>query len=268
MMYCRLCNQKTNEIFSHKVLEKYKVKYFLCEGCGLLQIEEPYWLDEAYNEAIAVADTGLVARNINISNQLTLLLFQMFGINGRYLDIAGGTGLFTRLMRDIGFDYYWNDQYCENIHAKGFEYSKSLGSCSAVTAFEVLEHLEYPESFILSALDLAQTDTFIFSTELYVNKPPFPGEWWYYAFETGQHISFYQLRTLKFIARKIGMSLYSFNNFHMFTKQHLSHRKFQLCMGRLGKLISLIIRRRINSRTMADHKTMLHETYNSEKSSL
>ena len=265
MMYCRLCNQKTNEIFSHQVLKKYKVKYFLCEGCGLLQTEKPYWLDKAYSEAIAVADTGLVARNINISNRLTSLLFLMFGTSGRYLDIAGGTGLLTRLMRDIGFDYYWHDQYCENIHAKGFEYCASLGSCSAVTAFEVLEHLENPESFVVSALNLAQTDTFIFSTDLYAGNPPSPDEWWYYAFETGQHISFYQLRTLKFIGRKLAMDLYSCNNFHVFTKQHFSHRKFQLCMGRLGKLISLIIRRRINSRTMTDHKTMLHRTCNFEK---
>ena len=267
MMCCRVCNQKTSEIFSHQVLGKYRVKYFFCENCGLLQTEKPYWLDEAYREAITIADTGLVARNIGISNRLTLLLFQMFGTSGRYVDIAGGTGLFTRLMRDVGFDYYWHDQYCENIHAKGFEYSDSLGSCLAVTAFEVVEHLEQPESFVVSALELAQTDTFIFSTELYADKPPFPSEWWYYSFETGQHISFYQLRTLKFIARKLEMSLYSFNNFHMFTKQHFSRRKFQLCMGRLGKLISLIIRRRINSRTMADHKMMLRRTYNSEKSS-
>lgn len=267
-MYCSVCNQKTNEIFSHQVLKKYKVKYFLCEGCGLLQTEKPCWLDKAYSEAIAVADTGLVARNINISNRLTSLLFLMFGTSGRYLDIAGGTGLLTRLMRDIGFDYYWHDQYCENVHAKGFEYSDSLGSCLAVTAFEVLEHLEQPESFVVSALELAQTDTFIFSTELYAGKPPIPGRWWYYSFETGQHISFYQLRTLKFIARKLEMSLYSFNDFHMFTKQHFSRRRFQLYRGRLGKLISLIIRRRMNCRTMADHKMMLSRTYNSEKNSL
>ena len=268
MMYCRICNQKTNEIFSHQVLKKYKVKYFLCEACGLLQTEEPYWLDEAYSEAIAVADTGLVARNIGISNRLALLLFQMFGTSGRYVDMAGGTGLLTRLMRDVGFDYYWQDQYCENIHAKGFEYSNSLGSCSAVTAFEVLEHIEQPEPFIVDALEQTQADTFIFSTDLYSGNPPFPDEWWYYAFETGQHISFYQLRTLKFIGRKLAMDLYSSGNFHMFTKQHFSQRKFQSCIGRLGKLISLIIRRRINTRTMTDHKTMLHETYNSGESPL
>jgi len=267
-MYCRVCNQQTNEIFSHQVLGRYKVKYFLCEACGLLQTEKPYWLDEAYSEAIAIADTGLVTRNINISNRLTTLLFQMFGTSGRYIDIAGGTGLLTRLMRDVGFDYYWHDQYCENIHAKGFEYRESFGSCSAVTAFEVLEHLEHPESFVVSALDLAQTDTFIFSTELYANKPPLPIEWWYYSFEIGQHISFYQLRTLKFIARKLKMSLYSFNNFHMFTKQHFSRKKFHLCMGRLGKLIALIIKRRMQSRTMFDHKSLLHRICTFEKSSL
>ena len=104
-MYCRICNQKTKEIFFSQLLKKYEVKYFLCENCGLLQTEKPYWLDEAYNEAIATADTGLVSRNIGISNRLTLLLLQMLGTSGRYIDIAGGTGLLTRLMRDVGFDY-------------------------------------------------------------------------------------------------------------------------------------------------------------------
>lgn len=233
------------------------VKYFLCKTCGLLQTEKPYWLNEAYSKVIAMADTGLVSRNINISNRLTTLLFQMFGNSGKYVDIAGGNGLLTRLMRDVGFDYYWHDQYSENIHAKGFEYSHFIGPCFAVTAFEVLEHIEHPESFIMDSLKMAQADTFIFSTNLYAGNPPFPSEWWYYAFETGQHISFYQLRTLKFIAEKIDMSLYSFNNFHMFTKRCFPRKKFELYVGRFSKLLSIIIRQRIKSLTMDDHQTLL-----------
>jgi hypothetical protein len=38
--------------------------------------------------------------------------------NGTFVDIGGGYGLLTRLMRDRGFDFYWKDPHCENIFAK------------------------------------------------------------------------------------------------------------------------------------------------------
>ncbi len=38
-----------------------------------------------------------------------------------FLDYAGGYGVFTRLMRDIGFDFYWHDPYTQNLFANGFE---------------------------------------------------------------------------------------------------------------------------------------------------
>ncbi len=259
-MYCRVCNNEIVSLFSHEVLRKYQVQYYLCKGCGLIQTEKPYWLDEAYSEVIADADTGLVSRNIIISHKLTFLLFQMFGTSGRYVDVAGGTGLLTRLMRDIGFNYYWHDQYCANVHARGFEFSRSIGPCSAITAFEVLEHLEEPVPFIVGALDLAQTDTFVFSTELYNGKPPLPDDWWFYSFETGQHISFYQVRTIRVLAERLGMFWYSHNNLHMFTKQPFTLKKFRLCTGRFGKFFSLAIRRRIDSRTMDDHTIMLQKS--------
>jgi hypothetical protein len=45
--------------FRHTVLRKYDVQYFQCGGCGFLQTETPYWLDEAYSSAIVTADTGI-----------------------------------------------------------------------------------------------------------------------------------------------------------------------------------------------------------------
>jgi hypothetical protein len=96
------------------------------------------------------------------------------------------------MMRDIGFDFYWKDPYSRNIHARGFEFDADLAPCTALTAFEVMEHLEDPLAFIQDALETAQTDTFIFTTELFHGTPPGPGEWDYYAPETGQHIAFYQ----------------------------------------------------------------------------
>jgi hypothetical protein len=46
----------------------------------------------------------------------------MFDANNRFIDYGGGYGLFVRLMRDAGFDYYWFDKFCDNVLSKGFEH--------------------------------------------------------------------------------------------------------------------------------------------------
>ena len=180
--------------FRATVMDRYDARYEVCGHCGFLAVQEPHWLEEAYAQPIAYADTGLVRRNIELSRKLASVLFWLAGERGegRYVDVAGGYGLLTRLMRDIGFDFYWADKYCRNIIAPGFEYRDDLGGCRGVTAFEVLEHLTDPAPFIEEALAKYDADYFLFSTELYQGLPPLPEAWNYYAFAAGQHVSFYQ----------------------------------------------------------------------------
>ena len=104
-MTCKICTQQTTQIFKAKILNKYEINYFHCEHCGFLQTEEPYWLDEAYSESINISDTGYMQRNLMLSGKLTILLALFFDKNGKFLDYAGGYGVFVRMMRDIGFDY-------------------------------------------------------------------------------------------------------------------------------------------------------------------
>jgi len=80
----------------------------------------PYWLDEAYGDAISVLDTGLIQRNLHIAERLAPLLYFLFDHKAPYLDVAGGYGMLVRLMRDIGFDFYWSDKYCRNLFAECF----------------------------------------------------------------------------------------------------------------------------------------------------
>ncbi len=256
-MACKVCRQQNHAIFKQKILNKYDIQYYYCDACGFLQTEKPYWLDEAYSDAIAGADTGLVQRNLLIVRQLSMLLFMLFGKKGRYVDFAGGTGLLVRMMRDVGFDYFWKDRYCANIHARGFEFSAGLNDCLALTAFEALEHLEDPVAFIKDALKQANTDTFIFTTELFTGKPPAPGDWWYYAPETGQHISFYQHRTLQTIADRMGLHLYSASGFHMMTPKKISSAIFKLAVSRWSRLFFPVIRWLMDSKTMDDHYKLL-----------
>jgi hypothetical protein len=246
--------------FSAQVLSKYQADYVVCDACGFLCSREPHWLEEAYSSAIATADTGLVTRNISLSGKVASALYLAIGErgNGQYLDTAGGYGMFTRLMRDTGFNFHWTDKYCENLLARGFEYRPELGPCHAVTALEVLEHLTDPVSFVAETLDFAQSDTLVFTTELYTGKPPDPNAWWYYSFATGQHIGFFQRRTLETLAARMGLKFASANGLHVLSKNPVNELALKLATGRLiTRITPRWIRWHLGSKTLSDHRLML-----------
>lgn len=247
--------------FAAKVLHKHLAQYEVCYGCGFLRAHEPYWLDEAYSSAIAAADTGLVARNVSLAEKLAGALYWAMGERGecQYLDVAGGYGMLTRMMRDMGFNFFWSDKYCENLLARRFEYQPGLGACCAVTAIEVLEHLVDPAAFIKDALTFAGADALLFTTELYEGSPPDPGAWWYYTFATGQHIGFFQRRTLQVLGARLGMQLASANGLHVLSKSPVNERLLALATGRWASRVApWWIRRHLGSKTMSDHQMMLH----------
>jgi Methyltransferase domain len=255
---CRVCGGATRIAFSHTILRKYSCDYYHCETCGFLQTQEPYWLDEAYSSAIAAADTGLVRRNMAISKTLSTLLFFLFDRQGKYLDVAGGYGMLARLMRDVGFDFYWSDKYCENLLARGFEEDASaVSSYTAVTAFEVLEHVPDPLRFVTECMERANTRTMVFSTSLFEGAPPEPESWWYYAFETGQHVSFFQARTLRTIADKLAVNLCTSGAFHVLTDKTIDPRIYRVLSHPGARFLSVAPRCLMASRTMTDHDAII-----------
>jgi hypothetical protein len=110
------------KIFNTDVLNKYKVDYFQCLNCNFIQTEKPYWLDEAYSDAITKLDIGIIYRNINFSNTITQFFKNnLFSSDGIYLDYGGGYGIFVRMMRDKGFNFYRQDVFCNNLFAKNLQ---------------------------------------------------------------------------------------------------------------------------------------------------
>ena len=236
----------------YKILKKYDVSYFNCKKCGFCQTENPFWLEEAYKEPINQSDTGILQRN-NYFSKITLCIiyFLIDKGRGKYLDYAGGYGIFTRLMRDFGLDYYWNDPYTPNIFAKGFEKKKDDNKFNSVTFFETIEHFTDPEIEIKKLLNYS--DTLIFSTTLITSPPPKPGDWWYYGHEHGQHVSFWTYDSLNRLAEKFNMYFYSDKKqYHVISAKKIS--KFKMFMiftiTRFG--LFQYVSRKLKTKTFSD----------------
>lgn len=248
-MNCKICDQKTQQIFKAKILNKYEIDYFYCKHCGFLQTEEPYWLEEAYSESINISDTGYIQRNLMLSDIITILLILFFDKNGKFLDYAGGYGVFVRMMRDIGFDFYWDDKYTTNLFARGFEYQNG-DKYEAVTTFESFEHFVNPIDEIESLLKISKN--IIFSTELLPNPIPKPQDWWYYGLDHGQHISFYSKRTFEFIAKKYNLKYANLGGLHLLSEKKISN--LQLNVLKLSKFgLHKILKKRLKSKTWGDY---------------
>jgi hypothetical protein len=243
------------EIYQATILGKYRVSYYYCESCGFLRTERPYWLDEAYSSAIAAADTGLVSRNIQVSRALAALLFLAFRADGkgRWLDYAGGYGMLTRLMRDKGFDFYWSDKHANNIFAQGFEHKVGM-TYDGVTAIEVLEHTEDPLAFLSDLSRLSPTRTVILTTELCASPPPRPEEWWYFGLIAGQHIAFFQERTLEAMAARLGVRYMRAGTLHVFSEQLPSTVLARVAGGRMSGFVDFLARKRLRSKVVCDHE--------------
>lgn len=252
---CPVCNSSLEFEFNSIVLNKYKVDYHRCKKCELLQTEKPYWLDEAYTDPISILDTGLVDRNITLAKKLAVLLHFEFDDNFSFVDDAAGFGLLVRLMRDYGFNFYWNDKFCQNIFAKGFEISKNE-KVDAVTAFEIIEHVYDPIEYIEQLMHKYHASTLIFSTCLYENKVP-DKNWWYYSFETGQHISFYTKKTFDVLSKRLKLNFYTCNGFHILTRKKINFFKIKFFTGTAVTILFLWVRIARNSLTWEDHLSLV-----------
>lgn len=244
-MNCKICSS-TSQPFAHGVvLQKHRVSYFKCKNCGFVQTEEPYWLNEAYSEAINLSDVGLVSRNIRFAKIAKALIAAFFNSDGRFIDYGAGYGLFVRMMRDLGYDFCWHDRYCENLFAKGFE-SAQVGAdhFELLTAFELFEHFTTPQKDIAEMLKLSRN--ILFSTELLPAAMPKPGDWWYYGLEHGQHISLFTHKSLSILAEQYDLNFYSNGtSVHLFTDKRISSLIFKLFTHyKLALLLDIVVNKR------------------------
>lgn len=88
-MKCKICNAEASSVFSALILNKYNVEYYQCPECEYLFTEEPYWLDEAYQNSICTIDIGYAARNLSLREDVLPIIAQIEENKG-FLDWGGG----------------------------------------------------------------------------------------------------------------------------------------------------------------------------------
>jgi len=232
-MKCKICNSGTRDFATKKVLDKYEVKYFQCPACKFIQTEEPFWLDEAYKNAITKLDIGLVYRNEHITPIISTIIKLLFSEGKRFIDYGGGYGLFVRMMRDRGFDFYRQDIYCENLFAKHFDLSDLSPNSrfDILTAFEVFEHLPDPVGEVKKMLEFS--DNILFTTELQPKSYEELKDWWYLMPDLGQHISLYTEESLFKLAEKFNLHLLSAGSVHLLTKKAKNKLIFKMAFRRI-----------------------------------
>lgn len=243
-MLCKVCGDQTTVTHHGLLLGKHRVAYHRCPSCDFWCTDEPHWLEEAYGDAIAQIDTGIMARNLWVAERLARVLDELLP-DGPFVDWAGGPGTLVRLMRDQGFDYYWQDRYSANVFARGYEWhaARSGTRATAVTAIEALEHAPDPLVFIDECLAATSADSLIFTQELHGGRAD--PDWWYLAPTSGQHISFFGQRTLHAIAERLDMSIRTAGSLHLLTRTDISQQDFTAAVepSRQRRLHQRVLRR-------------------------
>ena len=199
---------------------------------------------------------GILIRNLSLSRITSVILYSFFDRDGRFLDYAGGYGIFTRLMRDIGFDFYWYDPYSQNLTANGFEITDGMSGFNLLTCFEAFEHFADPLKEVEKMSRLS--DSILFTTALLPAHIPGANDWFYYGLHHGQHISFYSFETIRFIAKKFGYNLCSDRrNIHLFTKRAVNPLRFKFFLKLSRYSFFCYVRSRMNSKTDSDSRLII-----------
>ena len=125
-----------------------------------------------------------------------------------------------------------------NLFAKGFEADRGEGGRFAlVTMFEMMEHLVDPVAELQPIC--AQTDHLLFSTLLLPPGRPSPDSWWYFNPTHGQHVSFFTIKALEVVARRLGRHFCSDGkSCHYMGTRRVNPLLFQLAVGRAGRFLA------------------------------
>jgi hypothetical protein len=167
-----------------------------------VQTEPPTWLNEAYSFPGLHIDVGAPTRSIKNWLAATYLLQALgFPPGTRGVDFGAGPGLFTGLMRSVGYDFWTYDTYMPPMFSSDYHLTEWSGTApDVIAAFEVFEHLPEPAQ-TLDLLFSRGASLILFTTWPVDGQPD---DWLYFLPECGQHVFFYSEAGLRDRAARHG----------------------------------------------------------------
>jgi 2-polyprenyl-3-methyl-5-hydroxy-6-metoxy-1,4-benzoquinol methylase len=229
---CRLCGADASFKFELPVLKSRQVKYYMCTVCESLQTQTPDWLELAYGDNLAAADSGAAQRTLR--NLVVSYFVSRLSGAKNILDIGGGDGLLCRFLRDYSLNAFVQDKYSRPIYAQHFT-KPNFNQPDMVLAFEVLEHFANP-ALELESLFKQDASFYLMSTGIYSGED---ADWWYLVPITGQHIFFYSRKALDYVSKKFSLNHIIQGNLILF------YKPTKLMPLRVG-LLRFIMRREIS----------------------
>lgn len=164
----------------------------------------------------------------------------------RLLDIGGGDGLLTRLLRDRGLDARFSDPYTTPMFYVGPAVDP-LDQFELGVMSEVALHFDDPVKSFTDALQTSKRVLFTAVTPPTDIKP----DWWYLMPSTGQHIAFYPTSAIEALAAELDVDWCSDGRFfHLLSKEKIPfslrflirYRAVALLAGWGWQLVDLIRR--------------------------
>lgn len=221
---CKLCNEKTNYLFSMEIAQSIQANYYECKVCKTLQ---SYHLDNMSSNELKKfyessdsldLDNGAAWRQYCILHRLKTLfrlkIIRSFSLeNFKVLDFGAGSGFVASSLKfKLGWDVYAYEPYTKPYFST-VKFLKNIDEVIAnkpynlIVASEVFEHLNKPIDTLNIIRDVLYKDWFyvFVTTGLYI-----PGKrdksWTYLAPMTGQHTTFYSTESMKKVGKILGAS--------------------------------------------------------------
>jgi hypothetical protein len=214
---CPICSDECHGAFEVKIQNSFNTQLFTCSNCGFSFYPNQNWISGSFSEELNSLDVGSVGRALLASDFLTEFIHSEKLTKSNFLDYGGGYGLQTRILRDRGLNWKNFDPFAQPLFSRNFTGDLSE-TYQLISLIEVSLHFENP---IHEFAKLTAVGDYLVFTAVIPGKDFGPG-WWYITGETGQHIAFYSLDSLKEIARQLGVLFSSDGKFfHVFHKAPL-----------------------------------------------
>ena len=215
---CAICGGTSEAILKYPVRKENQAILARCQECNFCFVVSPIWLTGSFSETLQLLDIGTVDRcSLVLDFVQTVARVSRWRVNSRFIDWGGGYGLMTRMARDRGINMANFDPYVRPLFSAPADLDK-LCPAEVIVASEVFLHMENPLEVLVQLLSFSPV---VIITAV-VPPDRISPDWWYLMPDTGQHVSFYPVSTLKKMAEMTGTKLMSDGRFfHVFSRTEL-----------------------------------------------